>query len=482
MTARILTWLSFLTVILHLQQASCAKDHSTKKLGRLIEDIVSEIEGISAAAAKAAAAAPTVRTPPKVGGVYYPIGYGADPTGHNDSTDAIQQVLNDAFLHLNDQNRTLLPGIKDLGGPVIDLQEGGLRASEDFPADRYLIELISPKSEILINKTASIEAFQGVGIYYEDITFRDILFDSGHRGGGLLVVDAARTRIVNSYFMNFTSQGMLIQGGHETFIISCFIGQKPSVGNDKTEKNFTGTGIDMASNDNIITDTVIFSSEIGLLLRGQANMVTGLHVYNKGTELGGSGIYVKEAAAFTRLDNCYFDYNSVIIEDAYFTHVTNSLFLGDGNVVLKSINGKITSLTITDNYFHGIKLPIVEVDGEFENIDQVVIENNQGNFMPIRSTVGKMTVAGKGKRWVADFNEKLVFPNKINHFHYSFFVKPEGGGGAAAAAIRFPIHAATNVSGNVVVVESEEVVDAVVSVVVDQFNLLGEATVALTTV
>ncbi|CAN1287919.1 Polygalacturonase QRT3 [Linum perenne] len=440
MTARILTWLSFLTVILHLQQASCAKDHSTKKLGRLIEDIVSEIEGISAAAAKAAAAAPTVRTPPKVGGVYYPIGYGADPTGHNDSTDAIQQVLNDAFLHLNDQNRTLLPGIKDLGGPVIDLQggsyriskpivfppsgggnilikEGGLRASEDFPADRYLIELISPKSEIL-----------GVGIYYEDITFRDILFDSGHRGGGLLVVDAARTRIVNSYFMNFTSQ------------------------------------------------------EIGLLLRGQANMVTGLHVYNKGTELGGSGIYVKEAAAFTRLDNCYFDYNSVIIEDAYFTHVTNSLFLGDGNVVLKSINGKITSLTITDNYFHGIKLPIVEVDGEFENIDQVVIENNQGNFMPIRSTVGKMTVAGKGKRWVADFNEKLVFPNKINHFHYSFFVKPEGGGGAAAAAIRFPIHAATNVSGNVVVVESEEVVDAVVSVVVDQFNLLGEATVALTTV
>ncbi|CAN1828548.1 Polygalacturonase QRT3 [Linum perenne] len=433
-----MTWLSFLTVILHLQQASCTKDHSTKKLGRLIEDIVSEIEGISAAAAMAAATTSTVRPPPKVGGVYYPIGYGADPTGHNDSTDAIQQVLNDAFLHLNDQNRTLLPGIKDLGGPVIDLQggsyriskpivfppsgggnilikEGGLRASEEFPADRYLIELISPKSEIL-----------GVGIYYEDITFRDILFDSGHRGGGLLVVDAARTRIVNSYFMNFTSQ------------------------------------------------------DIGLLLRGQANMVTGLHVYNKGTELGGSGIYVKEAAAFTRLDNCYFDYNSVIIEDAYFTHVTNSLFLGDGNVVLKSINGKITSLTITDNYFHGIKLPIVEVDGEFENIDQVVIENNQGNFMPIRSTVGKMTVAGKGKRWVADFNEKLVFPNKINHFHYSFFVKP--GGGGAAAAIRFPIHAATNVSGNVVVVESEEVVDAVVSVVVDQFNLLGEATVALTTV
>ncbi|CAN1828547.1 Polygalacturonase QRT3 [Linum perenne] len=432
----------------------------------------------------AAATTSTVRPPPKVGGVYYPIGYGADPTGHNDSTDAIQQVLNDAFLHLNDQNRTLLPGIKDLGGPVIDLQGGSYRISKPivFPPSGggnilvfkiYLIELISPKSEILINKTASIEAFQGVGIYYEDITFRDILFDSGHRGGGLLVVDAARTRIVNSYFMNFTSQGMLIQGGHETFIISCFIGQKPSVGNDKTEKNFTGTGIDMASNDNIITDTVIFSSDIGLLLRGQANMVTGLHVYNKGTELGGSGIYVKEAAAFTRLDNCYFDYNSVIIEDAYFTHVTNSLFLGDGNVVLKSINGKITSLTITDNYFHGIKLPIVEVDGEFENIDQVVIENNQGNFMPIRSTVGKMTVAGKGKRWVADFNEKLVFPNKINHFHYSFFVKP-GGGGAAAAA--------TNVSGNVVVVESEEVVDAVVSVVVDQFNLLGEATVALTTV
>ncbi|CAN0840823.1 Polygalacturonase QRT3 [Linum grandiflorum] len=475
-----MTWMmSFLIVItsliLHLQQASCSKDHGRKQqLGRLIEDIVAEIEQIAAVAREPPS---TVRPPPKVGGVFYPIGYGADPTGHKDSTDVIQQVLNDAFLQLSDQKRKLLPGIKDVGGPVIDLQEGSLRASKHFPDDRFLIELISPKSEVLINKTDSIQKFQGVGIYYEDITFRDILFDSGFHGGGLLVVDAVRTRVINSYFMNFTSQGMSIQGGHETFISSCFIGQKPSVGSDKSEKYFSGVGIDMASNDNVITDTVIFSSEIGLLLRGQANVVTGLHVYNKGTELGGSGIYVKEGAAFTRLDNCYMDYNSVIIEDPYFTHVTNSLFLGDGNVVVRSVYGRITSLTITDNYFHGIKLPIVGLDGEFGNVDQVVVENNQAKFMPVKSTVGKMTVAGKGKRWVADFNEQLLFPNKINHFHYSVFVKPKQGGGGDAP-FKFPVHAATNVSGNVVVVESEEVVDAVVSVVVDQFNQIGELTVA----
>ncbi|CAN1343823.1 Polygalacturonase QRT3, partial [Linum perenne] len=353
----------------------------------------------------------------QVGGVFYPIGYGADPTGHNDSTDAIQNALNDAFKQLEDEKVYLMNKIKDLGGAVIDLQggryliskpitfpssgggdllikEGSLRATQGFPSDRYLVELIDRKrSEIL-----------GKGSYYEDITFRDLMFDSGFRGGGLMVVDAVRTRIINSYFLNFTSQGILVQGGHETFIEKCFIGQRPTIGSHKEEEHFSGTGIDLASNDNVITDTVIFAAQIGLLVRGQANMITGLHTYNKSWIFGGIGILMKVYAAYNRIVNCFIDYNPVVLEDPYFVLLTNNFFLGHAYVVLKSVNGRATGLTIANNFYTGIE-----------------------------------------------------------HFQYSFVVldrKKKTNGGAWA----------TNVSGNVVVVESEDEVDAIVSVAVDQFN------------
>ncbi|KAL8508618.1 hypothetical protein ACS0TY_019027 [Phlomoides rotata] len=54
------------------------------------------------------------------GGVFYPIGYGADPTGAQDSTAAILAALNDAAKLRS--GLELLPGITDLGGVVIDLQ------------------------------------------------------------------------------------------------------------------------------------------------------------------------------------------------------------------------------------------------------------------------------------------------------------------------------------------------------------------------
>lgn len=58
----------------------------------------------------------------QVGKVIYPIGYGADPTGGQDSSDAILEALTDAF-----QLQTgleMLPRVADLGGLVIDLQGG----------------------------------------------------------------------------------------------------------------------------------------------------------------------------------------------------------------------------------------------------------------------------------------------------------------------------------------------------------------------
>ncbi|KAF3450045.1 hypothetical protein FNV43_RR06124 [Rhamnella rubrinervis] len=428
----------------------------------------------------------------RVGRVFYPIGYGADPSGVKDSSDAFLKALGDAFQLQN--GAELVEGVNDLGGLVIDLQGGNykisqplrfpsgggnvlvhggsLRASDAFPDDRHLIELWSPNSKILAQQ-ASIHdhghgAFQdskgqNVGVYYEDITFRDILFDSGYRGGGIFVVDSARIRISNCFFLHFTTQGILVQKGHETFISNTFLGQHSTVGGDKDEKEFSGTAIDLNGNDNAVTDVVIFSAEIGIILRGQANILTGVHCYNKATGFGGIGILVKLAGnSQTRIDNCYLDFTGIVLEDPVQVHVTNGFFLGDANIVLKSIQGQVLGLNVVNNMFNGSpqnKIPIIKLDGEFNKIDQVVIDRNNVIGMSSKSTVGKVVVSGNGTKWVADFSEVLVFPNRITNFHYSFYTQ---------GVPKFTAHAATNVSYNVVVVESEKVVSGMVSVVVYQ--------------
>ncbi|XP_021803811.1 polygalacturonase QRT3-like [Prunus avium] len=68
------------------------------------------------------------------GRVFYPIGYGADPTGEEDSTDALLKAVEEAFQLKSELE--LLAGITDLGGVVIDLQGGNYTISQPlrFPS------------------------------------------------------------------------------------------------------------------------------------------------------------------------------------------------------------------------------------------------------------------------------------------------------------------------------------------------------------
>lgn len=52
----------------------------------------------------------------------YPSEYGADPTGAQESSDAILKAVEDAFGL--ESGLELVGGVKDLGGVVIDLQGG----------------------------------------------------------------------------------------------------------------------------------------------------------------------------------------------------------------------------------------------------------------------------------------------------------------------------------------------------------------------
>ncbi|MED6137337.1 hypothetical protein PIB30_064068 [Stylosanthes scabra] len=407
--------------------------------------------------------------------------YGADPTGNSDSTEAILEAIGDATKVPSQWS--LMNAIRDLGGAQIDLQGGNyiiskplqlpvgvgnlvihggtIRASNNFPSNGHLIEL-SPSSETKKSSTSS-------SYNYEYITFKNLFLDSNFRGGGISVINSLRINIENCYITHFTTTGISVQGGHETFITNSFLGQHITAGGDKGERQFSGTGISLQGNDNAVADVVIFSAEIGILVTGQANTISGVHCYNKAAGFGGTGIYLKlPGLTQTRIVNCYMDYTNIVAEDPVQIHISSSFFLGDANVVLKSINGVANGVTIVDNMFSGSNsgVEIVKVDESnrgFDKIEQVFVDGNIVKGMNLKATSAKLSLHGNGTLWKADFNDVLVFRNRIEHVQYS----------VSAMGNTFPKHAVRNVSENCVVIETSEQVSGSVFVTVDQGGLVA---------
>ncbi|XWS16596.1 hypothetical protein CRYUN_Cryun34aG0102800 [Craigia yunnanensis] len=400
--------------------------------------------------------------------VLHAIEYGADPTGKLDSTVAFEQAISDAFQSPVEGH--LMQGVANLGGAQLHLdggtykisrplrlpktsggnfmiQGGSLTASPDFPTDRHLIELLPASNPVS----------------YEDVTLKDLMIDSNFRGGGIAIVNSLRTLVDNCYISHFITNGILIQGGHETFVRNTFIGQHINIGGDHSEKDFSGIGINIKGNDNAVTDVVIFSASIGIMIQGEANMLTGIHCYNKATRWGGTGIYI-QAPGFTqtRIANSYFDFTGIVAEDPVQLHITGSFFLGNAFILLKSLKGVVFGINIVDNMFSGDNtgVPIVQLDQSkcpFSRIGQVIVDRNNARGMLLKSTVGRGSVWRNGTTWTVDFSPVLLFPNLIKHVQYTL-----------QAGASFPSHILRNVSGNRVTVESKLPMSATLHVSVDQ--------------
>ncbi|XP_020554204.1 polygalacturonase QRT3 isoform X2 [Sesamum indicum] len=403
--------------------------------------------------------------------VYHVTSYGADPTGKADSTDPILAAISDALK--GPGNGFLMEGIVNLGGARVDLDGGNylisrpiqfpvagrgnlihggsLTASGDFPDNGYLIDL-SPASN------------NGSGYNYEFVTLRDLFLDSNFRGGGIQVINSLRTNIDNCYITHFNTQGIQVQGGHETYIRYSYLGQHITAGGDPGERNFSGTAIALSGNDNSITDVVIFSAATGILISGQANTLSGVHCYNKATSFGGTGIYLKTPGLTqTRIVNSYLDFTGIVAEDPVQLTISSSFFLGDAYILFKSINGVVNGVNIVDNMFSGSDkgIEIVQLDQSnraFNQIDQVVIDRNNVKGMKLKATVARGSVEGNGSSWTTDFNSVLVFPDLIKQVQYTFITNGRS----------FPVHALRNVSGNKIVIQSDVAVPASVHVTADQ--------------
>ncbi|KAI4311814.1 hypothetical protein MLD38_036679 [Melastoma candidum] len=409
---------------------------------KLFHDPTMRLRDFKASLDQLGSASPGPPSERSQGTVYDVTSYGADPFGG---------------VRINLQGGTYVISrplqFPSAGVGNIVIHGGTLQASADFPMDGYLIDLSNSNGSM--------------SYYYEFITFRDLLLDANYRGGGILVRNSLRIGIDNCFIAHFSSNGILVQGGHETYVRNSFLGQHITAGSDPGERNFSGIGINLQGNDNAVTDVVIFSAMVGIMVTSQANTFSGVHCYNKATSFGGTGIYLKVPGnTQTRIVNCYMDFTGIVMEDPVQVDITDSFFLGDAYVVLKSINGVAKGVNVVNNLFTGSNKGIdtVQLDvsnGPFKQVDRVVVERNGAVGMNSRLTNARGSTQGNGTRWEVDFSSTLLLPDMISYVQYS--LKDDSTGS-------FPKHALRNVTKNSVVIESEVVVSATVFVMVDQMK------------
>lgn len=471
-------------LVIHEYGVDASPSNAQFSRKQFYQDHFQEMQGIKAAFLKrdSSSSSPMRRLqqaspPPPSSGtpgpiVYHVTAYGADPTGQNDSTDAVLGAISDALK--GPGKGFLMKGIVNLGGARVDLDGGNylisrplqfpvsgkgnlvihggsLTASNDFPNDGYLIDL-SPASN------------NGSEYNYEFVTLRDLLLDSNYRGGGIQVVKSLRTNVDNCYITHFNTTGISVQGGHETYIRYSYLGQHITAGGDPGERTFSGTGIVLAGNDNSVTDVVIFSAQTGIIISGQANLLNGVHCYNKASGFGGVGIYLRlPGLTQTRIVNSYMDYTGIVAEDPVQLTISDSFFLGDAFVLFKSIKGVMNGVTVVDNMFAGSDrgTEIVQLDqsnGAFNQIDQVSVDRNSVRGMRLKATVARASVEGNGTSWTADLKHVLLFPDLVKQVHYTFITD----------AASFPVHFLRNVSDNKVVIQSDVPVPARIYITADQ--------------
>lgn len=254
--------------------------------------------------------------------------------------------------------------ITDLGGVTVDLQggvylltapvvippnygnvmftSGTLRANGWSDASRYIVEV---GGSGCTNQQKSCNM---------DIGFTGILFDSNLEAAGSLQITATMGLNVGplTYHMGFLKAGVDIEGGHEVMVHESWFGE--FYWGDPRKENMTlladSSSILIDGNDHFVLDTISFSSTVGVMLNGAANLLQGVHTWNCATGHGGRGVVT--TASQNRFEGIYMDFTDFTAVDPTAIVVSDSFFLGGGRIELVPGNGAVVSgLNLRDNEF-----------------------------------------------------------------------------------------------------------------------------------
>lgn len=360
--------------------------------------------------------------------------------GGYDWAPVIQKAIDECFASVHGDKRRVIDLFGDefmLASPIqmpagrnLTLKNGHLKAHESFPSWRHMIEL---------NKRGAQGTFAN-----QDLIFVNLQFDCNFRGGALALERYNRVVVNFCRFFHFTSEGLLLTGydSHEAIVTNCFFQEILWDDPDRENRAYTGTAMNVQTNDNHFSNNILAYSNRGIVVSAQYNLFHCIHIW--GTK--DLGLYVPKSGAYNSFSQMYFDSVQILIEDPWHLEITNSKFLHstkDKNfafIILKPTRPGIFTqgFKLTGNSFVNNKtdnqattVKAISVDGSMgsfsgADVRQTVIDDNSfSDCKPAYSRYQKTVYLTETDTWTTDFADTFPF-GAIQKVLYTF--KTDSGG------------------------------------------------------
>jgi len=157
------------------------------------------------------------------------------------------------------------------------------------------------------------------------------------------------------------------------------------------------------------------------------------------------------------------DYNDIIAVDPEHLTIVDGFFLCGGNIILRALTSGhvVQGLVVADNQFDGcgdVSIILDQTQAKFSSvIDTEIVGNMYANGYKMVGTKAVGQITAKASSFIFNFTEYLLFPN-IQTVEYSIQINDGS----------FVQHASRPPVGLLVTVETSDVVNATVTVTVDQ--------------
>eukprot|EP00730_Choanoeca_flexa_P008729 TRINITY_DN12529_c0_g5_i1.p1 TRINITY_DN12529_c0_g5~~TRINITY_DN12529_c0_g5_i1.p1 ORF type:complete len:496 (+),score=122.00 TRINITY_DN12529_c0_g5_i1:16-1503(+) len=423
-----------------------------------------------------------------------PINYGADPTGRQDSTEAlimsVQACVNQSELSPNG----VFPGtfsfgngesVRDMGGCFIDLEGGEYLISKTIEIPIYNANMQMGFGSIVASKTFPPAGFLiQIGVYDSchvpqgscniDINFPSLFLDGSNVAAGCMQINHVMGTTIGpgSYMLNFTQYGVQINAGHEVMVDRSWLGET-NFDFDYRKRGVApnATAIEINGNDHYVLNTIVFSSKVGVAVNGAADYITGTHVwfpYNVGLFWNYTRAFAITGAG-NRFNGCYIDGGRAVFSGGALQENTwvngfecCSALPGDAGIILQG-NDIGPGLHITHNEFGGGSVFLDANLSQPVTVAGVRIEDNYYSSNPSASRATKqLTQTTPSTTWEFSFCDVLVFPTIV-----SAEASLMAAQGFANVAVRPP-------QGCKVTVETDQAVAGTMTVKVDTSNVSAD--------
>lgn len=364
--------------------------------------------------------------------------FGVKGDGVYDDTTAFHRALDFAFAKKTTYE-IFAEDVLHSGNVIVDLQGSEVVLNRGYRRTQgagvtICDGLLSAGADFDPTETSFLLDFAGGGRRaFQYVTVTNTLINGNHHANCLRFDNYTRINLERLTIVRFIDYGISLErslASHEALVDNILIGYKEWGDPERDPELYTGIGLNVAANDNIINNVVVFAARQGIVVTRPYNILSNLHVW------GSPGGNVVNDTSFCKYSHVYSDGHFTELRKASNIHLTDFMFL---NSYLKIAPQEpepgallpVQNLSLSHSSFHGprgLAPDAVVVDDPNNWIDpdtwtNVRLDGNSFAFMPrggMYTELATTTAVTGQSQSTVDFSEPLRLRPHITDVSVTF--------------------------------------------------------------